>query len=132
MNRLKGEIISINSEGNLSLVAISYGGITLKSIIIEKPGTAPYLKSGHPVNILFKETEVVIGKNIDHPISIQNRIPCTVSFIERGKLLSKVAMKSSSDEIISVISTHAVDQLALQKGDAVLAMIKTNEIMLSE
>ena len=132
MNRLQGEITSIDTEGNLSLVGISYRDISLKSIIIEKPGTVSYLKLGHSVNILFKETEVFIGKNTELPVSIQNRIPCTISGIEKGKLLSKIVMKSMSDEIVSVITTHAVEQLGLATDETVLAMIKTNEIMLSE
>ena len=132
MNRLKGEISSITTEGNLSLVTITCGEITLKSVIIEKPGTVPYLKTGHPVNILFKETEVVIGKNTELPISLQNRIPCKIDRIESGKLLSKIVLKTSTDEIVAIITSNAVEQLALEPGLPVLAMIKTNEIMLSE
>lgn len=132
MNKLKGEIASVNTEGNLSLVGIRFGEILLKTIIIEKPGSVPYLKPGSMINVLFKETEVVIGKDTDHAISLQNRIPCTIENIEKGKLLSKLTLKCHDEKILSVISTHAVEQLSLKNGDRVVAMVKTNEIMLSE
>ena len=132
MNKLQGEIASISTEGNLSMVGILYRNILLKTIIIEKPGSVPYLRTGNKINILFKETEVVIGHDTDHKISLQNRIPCTIIKIERGKLLSKIILSCFSEEIVSVISTHAVEQLNLSIGKNVIAMIKTNEIMLSE
>ncbi len=132
MNQLTGEIKSITTEGNLSMVGISYEDIMLKTVIIEKVGSVPYLKPGKSIQVLFKETEVVIGLNIDRQISLQNRIPCTIMKIEQGKLLSKLILKCFRDAITSIISTHAVKQMALKEGMQVTAMVKTNEIMLSE
>ena len=132
MNRLRGEIKKITTEGNLSMVEIQYGSISLKTIIIEKLGSVPYLFPGNNVYLLFKETEVVIGKDPGLQISLQNRIACKITGIEKGKLLSKLSLSSGPDEIKSVISTHAVEQMDLNTGDPVIAMVKTNEIMLSE
>ncbi len=132
MNRLTGEIKSITTEGNLSMVGIGYEDITLKTVIIEKPGSVPYLKIGNKINVLFKETEVVIGLNIDRQVSLQNRVPCTIKKIDKGKLLSKLILNCYHDEIISIISTHAVDEMELKEGMQVTALVKTNEIMLSE
>ncbi|MDN5200111.1 TOBE domain-containing protein [Fulvivirgaceae bacterium BMA10] len=131
MNILKGEITEIESQGNLSLVKIQVGQTVLKSIVIETPATSNYLTRGNPVNVLFKETEVVIGKDINGHISLQNQLLCTINAIEKGKLLSKLTLEYNSEKIISIITTGAVDQLSLQKGDTVMAMVKTNEIMLS-
>ena len=131
MNSLEGKIASVHVHGNLSLVEVETGGGIVKSVVIETPDTADYLSAGESITILFKETEVVVGKRMDAEVSIQNRLSCTLMAIERGKLLSRLKMQCSAGEITSIITTQAVDQLKLEEGDTVVAMIKTNEVMLS-
>ena len=79
-----------------------------------------------------KETEVVIGTNHDHAVSLQNRIPGQISKIQKGKLISSIQVRSVIGNVESVISTEAVNRLGLKEGALVVAMIKLNEIMLSE
>ncbi len=133
MNSLNGHIVEIEVSGSLSLVSVQiHEELRLKAIIIETPDTAAYLDIGHPIRVLFKETEVVIGNEGDHQISLQNRIPGTVSRIETGRLLSNVFVQTAAGESQAVISTNAVNQLDLQADTTVVAMIKLNEIMLAE
>ena len=87
---------------------------------------------GHPVRAIFKETEVVLASDEKHNISLQNRIPGTIKKLKQGVLISKVTINSSVGELVSIISTNAVKQLKLSIGLPVVAMIKLNEIMLSE
>ncbi len=100
-------------------------------MVIEIPETADYLRMGHEIHVLFKETEVVIGTDATHAISLQNRIHGVIQRIEQGKLLSKILIQTPMGGIISIISTNAVRQLGLKEGVRVLAMVKLNEIMLS-
>lgn len=133
MNRLKGHITEITVNGSMSLVAVTIGEtITLKSIVIDTPETAAYLKKGMQLNLLFKETEVVIGAGENLVISIINQIPATITQIESGKLLSKLVLNTAAGKIVSIISSEANRNLQLKKGAKVVAMIKLNEIMLSE
>ncbi len=132
MNSLQGKIISVRTNGKLSLVGIRAGDIILKSIVIETPETASYMKEGNDINVLFKEAEVVIGKGSNFLISLRNRIPCIVRQVEKGALLSKLILQTSVGPISSIITTDAVAELGINEGDQVVAMIKTNEIMLSE
>ena len=131
MNSLSGKIASIKSDEYFSIVEIDLSGVSLKSIIIETPDTVPFLKIGTPMNIMFKETEVSIAKEFSGGLSLQNKIPCIVKVIERGKLLSKLFLDCKGNKIISIITTGAVEQLDLKKNDEVLALIKTNEVMLA-
>lgn len=80
---------------------------------------------------MFKETEVIIGKN-GTDISIQNQIPVKVMAIEQGQLLSQLSLQYQEYALCSIITSNAVKQLQLQPGVEVIAMVKTNEIMLSE
>lgn len=132
MNRLSGHIGNIEVNGGMSLVTIDINhDVQLKTIVIETPETASYLKVGNPITTLFKETEVIINLNDWSQISLQNRIACKIQSIEIGKLISKVIFESSAGTITSIISSNAVNTLCLKQGMAVVAMIKLNEIMLS-
>ena len=133
MNSFKGDIVNVETSGGLSLVSVKvHEDITLKSIVIETPETAPHLKIGNELNVLFKETEVVIGTQENHSISLQNRIAGTVSSIEKGTLISKVVLSSAIGDVTAIISSNAVHTLQLKEQSQIVAMVKLNEIMLSK
>ena len=132
MNSLRGNIIDIQVCDNISLVKIQCGDSVLSSIIIETPSTISYLREGNSINVLFKETEVIIAKKGEYEISLQNQLPCLIEHIKKGQLLSRIKLKFNNTEIRSIITSNAVNKLELEEGMEVLAMIKTNEIMLSQ
>lgn len=133
MNSVQGIIRSIQTVESLSLVSVEAATeLVLKAIVIETPETAAYLRIDGVIKVLFKETEVIIGTREVHAISLQNRIPATITDIEYGSLISKLSLQSEVADITSIISTKAVQQLDLKTGMSVLAMIKLNEMMLSE
>lgn len=133
MNSFEGIISEIKVNKDLSLVSVDMGhDIHLKTIIIETPDSANYLKLGNRIKALFKETEVVLGVRPIGDISLQNKINGTVDLIEEGALISKVKVATPLGEIVSIISTNAVVNLKIGKGSAVTAMVKLNEIMLAE
>jgi len=130
MNTIKGRISSIISHDNLSIVKLSAGKYVFTTVVIETPETVDYLRLDNEINILFKETEVLICRKPCPQISLQNRIECHIQEIKKGKLLSQIFMQSEIGPIKSIITSNAVEQLALKESDNVIAMIKTNEIML--
>ena len=133
MNRLKGHIEAVTVNGSMSLVEINLGtDLMLKSIVIDTPATAAYLKKGTELNLLFKETELIIAKDKALDISIENRILATIVKIESGTMLCKLHLTTGAGNMVAVISANAARQLQLKESDKVIAMIKLNEIMLSE
>lgn len=133
MNKLKGRIENIEVSGSLSLVTIAIGDkISFKSIVIETPDTAPYLQKGKQVNIIFKETEVILAKGNLEGISLINRIAAEISDIKLGDILCEVKLATEAGPVSAILARQAVDLLALQKGNPVTAMVKLNEIMISE
>lgn len=132
MNIFKGTISNIKTSGSLSLVEVNIDGIIFKSIIIDTPETAFYLKINNDVKIIFKEAEVVISKGNLENISLQNKVSGLIIKIEKDELLSKITLKTKIGEIRSIILTDAVEQLVLKNGDEIVAMVKTNEMILSE
>ena len=132
MNNLKGNIASITVQEKMSLVKVKSNQILFTVIVIDTPESASYLKEGNTVNLIFKETEVIIGKGTAFAISLQNRIVGKLKFIQSGALLSKLVVDTELGEIASIITSNAVNDLGLLVGDEVTVMVKTSEMMLSE
>ncbi|WP_416443039.1 molybdopterin-binding protein [Leeuwenhoekiella sp. A16] len=132
MNILTGKITNLEVNGSLSLVSCLVNDLLFKAIVIETPATASYLKKENTIKLLFKETEVIMATGDTSNISLQNKITGTVINIEKGKLLSQIVINSAVGTITSVITSGAVEQLKIEIGKEVTAMIKTNEILLSE
>jgi molybdopterin-binding protein len=132
MNRFIGHITSVETEGGLSLITVEIAhGLSVNCIVIDTPDTAPYLEPDRAVNVLFKETEVVVGLDNATGISMRNKIPCTVIGVKEGKLLTSLELECAAGRLHSIISTFAVSELEISSGISVTAMIKLNEIMLS-
>ena len=132
MNILKGHINEIRVNGDLSIVKVGIGNIEFSTILIDTPETATYLQLDNEVNVIFKETEVILGVGDMTGISLRNKIRGTVSDIESDILLSKVIISSEIGNITSIITSNAVKQLGIVKGLELTAMIKTNELLLSK
>ena len=132
MNRLRGRISQIESNGFISLVDVAVGADNFTAILLETPARAPYLAIGREVQVLFKETEVSLAKNLSGLLSLRNRLRGRVQHIRRGVILSEVALDYQGQSVTSIITTRAVDRLNLQVGDEVEALIKANEVSLME
>ena len=132
MNVVAGVIETITTHGNLSIVQVKAKDVVLSAIVIDTPNTCSYLREEHPIKAIFKETEVIIGRGHQHAMSLQNQLRGHVRSIESSELLSKVVVQTAIGPITSIITTRAVQQLELTEEAAVTAMIKTNEVMLSE
>ena len=131
MNSLKGKIIRIEVSGQMSLVSGKGGQLDFKSIVIETPDSVDYLIEDGDILVLFKETEVIVGLGDDLKISLRNKMKGVISSLEKGKVVARLTIETSEGEIISLITANAVNNLRLEEGKEVVAMVKTNEILLS-
>jgi len=132
MNVLKGKISSLKTSGRLTIVTLDVSGILMKSIIIENPDTVSYLKQNNPIQVMFKETEVAIGKGAEIAISMENRIQGIITEIVKGELLCSLILDTKVGNIKATITVESALRLQLQVGKIVTALVKTTEIMLSE
>ncbi|MFA5327587.1 MAG: TOBE domain-containing protein [Prolixibacteraceae bacterium] len=130
MNKFPGKIIQIQQSGAILLVDIDVDGHRFSAMLIESATQPEWLREGNVVDLVFKETEVSLAKNLSGMISMRNRMKCTVLQIERGGLLSKVILKFQEYSIVSAITTRSVDSLKLAVGDEVEALVKANEVSL--
>jgi len=131
MNKLKGNIEHVKSHDGLSLIEVKVGAVLLKSVVISDTSANSFLKEGEQVELLFKETELIISTDENPNISLQNQLKCTIDSIKKGEVLSQVYLSFDAFKISSIITTNSVEKLSLSEGKKVMAMIKTNEIMIS-
>ncbi|MBS1214434.1 MAG: hypothetical protein H6R26_3051 [Proteobacteria bacterium] len=132
MNQLPAHIVAIATQGAISLVDADVAGDTLTSIMVETPESAPYLRVGGEVLLLFKETEVSLAKNLSGLLSLRNRLKARVKALTVGELLAEVELDYRGHTVVSVITRRAVERLQLAVGDEVEALIKANELLLGD
>ncbi|MBW8327412.1 MAG: TOBE domain-containing protein [Prolixibacteraceae bacterium] len=130
MNKLSGIINNIQQSGAIILVDVDVDGHGFSAMLIESVTQPEWLQTGNTIDLVFKETEVSLAKNLSGMISMRNRMKCTVQYIERGELLSKVDLKFKDYPITSAITTRSVDSLNIKIGDEVEALVKANEVSL--
>ncbi len=130
MNKLTGTIRQIQTSGAIMLVDIDVEGHGFSAMLIESALHPEWLVVGNAVDVVFKETEVSLGKNITGKISLRNRMKGVVEKITRGELLSMVSVSFKGYSITSAITTRAVDSLEIVVGEEIEAMVKSNEISL--
>lgn len=128
MNRLPGTLVSIDTEGSIALLQADVAGTILTAMLVGATDQARDWRVGTAVTLLFKETEVALAKNLAGRISLRNRMPCRIAELTHGKLLTCVALDFAGHRIESVITTRAAAALELTVGDAVEAMVKSNEM----
>lgn len=130
MNRIKGTITAIETDEGISLVTVEAAGQLFSSVVIDTPQTAPYLRVGNPVFLVFKETEMAIGKDLSGDLSIRNRFAATISAIEESSVLAKITLDFNGQQLVSMITTASSRRLKLQVGDRVEGLVKTTEMSL--
>ncbi len=130
MNILSGHISSLTDEGKLTIAKVRVRDSEFTSIVINEGNNEDYLAIDHPINVMFKETEVIIGVGENLQISLRNQLPGVISKIDKSDLLCKLTIETSAGEVKSMITRNALESLRLKVGKEVVAMIKTNEILL--
>ena len=130
MNKLQGKIMNIESSEHISIVDIDVEGDLFSTVIIETPETADYLRIGKEVFMLFKETEVSIGKALSGNLSLRNRLKSNIKTIEKGTVLTKITLDYKGKDIVSIITTRSTNKLDLKVGDEVQGLVKANEVII--
>ena len=65
-------------------------------------------------------------------ISARNRLQGTVEEVVLGTVMAHVVVKVGENLIESAITRRSADEMKLKKGDTVLAIIKSTEVMIQK
>ncbi|MCU6435855.1 TOBE domain-containing protein [Undibacterium sp. Jales W-56] len=130
MNKFSGQILAIEAYGSVAIIDVAVGAHRFTATLMGAADQLDIWKSGQPVCLLFKETEVALAKNLSGQISLRNRMPSIITALEHGQLLTRVAMQMDGLPLFSVITTRSARNLQLAVGDQVEGLVKSNEMSL--
>ncbi|MFZ6815786.1 TOBE domain-containing protein [Undibacterium sp. Rencai35W] len=130
MNKFSGKIAAIEAYGSVAIVDVMVGPYCFTATLMGAADQLEVWKNGQAVNLLFKETEVALAKNLSGQISLRNRMPSIITGLEYGQLLTRVAMQMDGMMLHSVITTRSARHLQLELGDQVEGLVKSNEMSL--
>ena len=128
MNTLRGTIISIKHEDSLMLVFIDIKGQIFSSLILANDNDK-WIEVGSNVDVLFKETEVMIATK-ESLVSARNSFVSTIKDIGNGKLLSSVTFDFNGSEINAIVTKDAINDLKCNIGNDFRWFVKTNEVII--
>ena len=66
------------------------------------------------------------------PISARNRLRGTIEEIQLGDIMAHVVVRVGDNLIESAITRRSADELNLNKGDTVNAVVKATEVMIQK
>lgn len=127
MNKLAAVIRKVERHESLYFLELDASGTCLSMLLFDlKPG----FSEGSRVQVLFKETEVVLAKRLSGEISFSNRFQAMIVKVGRGNILADIILSCPAGEISSIITVKALDRLALEPGDEVTVMVKASQLSL--
>jgi len=65
-------------------------------------------------------------------ISARNQLKGKVKQITPGAVMSEVVVDIGGQEVVALITKPSVDRLALKPGDAVVAIVKSTDVMIGK
>jgi molybdopterin-binding protein len=64
-------------------------------------------------------------------LSARNQLPATVTGITRGEATANVSLDVNGQRLVASITVEAVDELGLDEGSRVTAVIKASDVVLA-
>lgn len=62
-------------------------------------------------------------------ISTRNRLPGTITEIVKDEVAAKVTLQVGDDHVVSLITRESADELGLEVGQRVSALVKATDVM---
>ena len=63
-------------------------------------------------------------------ISTRNRLPGTVTEVVKGEAAARVSIRVGDNQMVALITRESADELGLQEGQEVTALVKATDVML--
>jgi molybdopterin-binding protein len=61
-------------------------------------------------------------------LSTRNRIPAEVTEVVKGEAAAKVSLRVGEDHMVALITRESADELGLETGQQVMALIKATDV----
>src|SRR3990167_216919 len=131
-NRLHGKIVNIIRGKIHAHVQILWKEVLLSVIITSVSCDDMHLSAGDSICVIIKGTDIMLAKSISGILSARNRTRGLVKQIIRGDVLSKVLIESQGDVLHAIITNASLDEMKINSGDEITAIVKSTELILSK
>ncbi|MCT4357074.1 TOBE domain-containing protein [Streptomyces sp. Je 1-79] len=131
-NQFPGTVTAVTTGEAMASVKVRLaGGQDITAAITADAVRDLGLAEGAAVKALVKSTEVALATAGVSGISIRNQITGTVTEVSTGGAMSSVKVSVEGGELTAAITKDAVEDLGLNAGTSVVALIKSTEISLA-
>lgn len=131
-NRLSATIKGIKKGSLNAQIVLEWHGIPLSGIITSASAEEMRLTEGETVEVLFKASDVIIARGLAGRLSARNIFEGTITEIRRGFPLAMVTLDCHGCTLSAELTVSSVDDMELQPGDEVKAVIKSSELILAK
>ena len=129
MSKITAQVSRIQTYENINIVSFTSENTELKMMSLDISSS---IKLGTSVLLNVKPTAIAIGKNLSGQLSYANKIDAKIESINKGELLCSLFLSFGENTIESIITLESAQDMKLKKGDGVIALIKANELSISE
>ena len=129
MSKLLATVTRVQSLESLNLVSFDLFGVTLKMMSLDIDAA---IKIGTKVSLNIKPVSVAIAKNLSGELSYSNKIDSRIKSINNGEILCSLELSFADIVFESIITAESAYKMNLKIGDEVTALIKANDISISE
>ncbi|MFJ8649796.1 molybdopterin-binding protein [Streptomyces sp. NPDC093546] len=131
-NQLPGTVTAVTMGEAMASVKVRLaGGQEITAAITADAVKDLGLAEGSAVKALVKSTEVALATGPVDGISIRNQLAGSVTEVSTGGAMGSVKVSVEGGELTAAITKDAVEDLGLDAGTSVVALIKSTEISLS-
>ncbi|MCX5229525.1 molybdopterin-binding protein [Streptomyces sp. NBC_00233] len=131
-NQLPGTVTSVTAGEAMASVKVRLaGGQDITAAITTDAVKDLGLAEGSAVEALVKSTEVALATGPVEGISIRNQLAGSVTEVTTGGAMGSVKVSVAGGELTAAITKDAVEDLGLNAGTSVVALIKSTEISLA-
>ncbi|MER7536632.1 TOBE domain-containing protein [Streptomyces sp. NPDC097704] len=131
-NQLPGTVTAVTTGEAMASVKVRLaGGQDVTAAITADAVKDLALAEGSAVRALVKSTEVALATGPVEGISIRNQLAGSVTEVSTGGAMASVKVSVEGGELTAAITKDAVEDLGLNPGTAVVALIKSTEISVS-
>ncbi|MFK0227339.1 molybdopterin-binding protein [Streptomyces sp. NPDC090303] len=131
-NQLPGTVTAVTAGEAMASVKVRLdGGQDITAAITLDAVKDLGLAEGSAVKALVKSTEVALATGPVEGISIRNQLPGSVTDVSTGGAMGSVKVSVAGGELTAAITKDAVEDLGLNAGSSVVALIKSTEISLA-
>ena len=115
MNRWPGVIREVDRDRGLARIACGHEAGVFHALVVDD--NADWIRPGKSIQLLFKETEVVLSPRGTAPWP--GSFPAKVASVHHGRILSEVVLECAGGTLCVLLDSAVEEALGLREGLAV-------------